>query len=104
MEAEPQKCVLDNGQYCPAHTEMERRSDLGMVLLGVGKWAIPFVFALFGSIVGFLFNDVARLEARYAAEHTLHEQVHRRVGVIELNLIRLFKRLDIEYIEPPEVQ
>jgi hypothetical protein len=76
--------------------------NLGMAVLGIGKWLVPFIFALFGSIIGFLFNDVRNLEAEYVRQHGIHEQVHRKVNTLEFNMIRLFKKFDMEYIEPSE--
>ena len=99
---ETPRCVHDPSKYCEEHTEMVRSYNMGMAILGVGKWLVPFMFALFGSIIGFLFNDVRSLEAEYVRQHGIHEVVHRKVNTMEFNLVRLFKLFDMEYIEPEE--
>lgn len=101
-EAGPRRCSVDPSVYCPDHEKMLRSRAVGMATVGVIKWAVPLLLAVLAAILGFLYNDVRTVEAKFDRSSIRHDEVHEMVHNIDFNLRRLFYELDIEYIDGEE--
>lgn len=81
---------------------MVRSRTVALVVVEVLKWAIPLLLVIITGIVGFLYNNVRLVEAKFDSSTAIHEKVHHKVNTIDFNLRLLFNKFNLEYIDPEE--
>lgn len=98
----PRRCSANPEVFCPEHDKMVHSRAMGLAVVSIAKFIIPLILAVITAILGFLYNDVTVVEAKFDAATVRHEEVHRMVHNIDYNLRHLFDKLDMTYISDNE--